>query len=104
MNPSTRAAPIFYQCNSCAGVYLPVQDDGTLYFHACPPQTANPRDENIVQDLVTLQVTIKAEGGGRTEVPGPPARAATALPPPRWRWTGGELVSECPTVGHHAKR
>lgn len=25
------------KCNACGGTYEPVQADGSLYFHACPP-------------------------------------------------------------------
>lgn len=36
-------------CNSCGGVYVPLQGDGSLYFHVCPDSVpANQRrNENV---------------------------------------------------------
>lgn len=78
-----------YQCLSCGGVYQPIQPDGMLYFHACPPlTTADPtrimerpdkRDENLAPGGTPELACIKAEGRGRTPyVEAPPAEAAPA--------------------------
>jgi len=66
------------RCNTCQGVYQPLQRDGVRYFHACPPvydpvtelsvERADKRDENILQDAKTLRVSIKAEGRGAVAV------------------------------------
>jgi hypothetical protein len=57
------------QCSTCHGTYSPVQADGTLYFHACPPVVdkvtgvatpmPNARNENV-PTLATLQPQIAA--------------------------------------------
>lgn len=73
------------QCLSCQGVYSPTLADTGLYAHACPPLsqpeydglsgaekvTARPggprkdhRDETLLYDPQTKQVTIKSEGKG----------------------------------------
>lgn len=79
-----------FRCNACGGSYTDVQPDGTAYYHACPPGTATPRDENIVAANVTSHdgrlfelipnpdnpekprevpyvVKIRREGQGRTQ-------------------------------------
>lgn len=84
----------FVQCVSCGGVYRPVQDDGTSYFHACPTSrlvkpavvdpvtgkvttpavfaaTVNPRNENIRVDPDTGKVTTIAAGVDPVPVPAP---------------------------------
>jgi len=53
-----------YECKSCGGIYYPYQTGG--YFHACPSDTAKPRDENI-DDTDPENVQIKAKGQGRKQ-------------------------------------
>lgn len=43
--------PEIVQCVACGGAYQPVQNDGSLYFHVCPPRrvvgsTPVPTKEN----------------------------------------------------------
>jgi hypothetical protein len=56
------------KCSSCNGQYVPVQTDGTLYFHACPPGTVNPRDENVPSTLASDAKNIKLAGKGASVV------------------------------------
>lgn len=81
----------FVQCNSCGGIYRPVQGDGTLYFHACPGQRvtqgavvdpvsgkvitpatftpiANRRDENVQSVDTAGNVVVKSVGTGISPV------------------------------------
>lgn len=77
-----------YKCLCCGGVYAPVQADGTIYFHACPPmpdpktgvpiQRPGHRDENVVMDRAGVVTNIRSEGAGTAPVP--PA----AKPEPVW--------------------
>jgi len=66
--PTPVLPPVQWQCNSCSGTYFPVLLDGTMYFHRCPPGTANPRNENIHQALGGGPVTIIAAGSGITVI------------------------------------
>jgi len=69
-----------YRCNSCGGEYNDILEDGSLYFHACPPVTdpitgetkehPNKRDENISQDPETGEVKIRSVGKGRRKIQG----------------------------------
>lgn len=34
-------------CNTCHGIYAPVQPDGTAYYHACPPLS----DDEVIAAL-----------------------------------------------------
>lgn len=64
-----------YRCRSCGSVYIDPQADGMAYFHACPLDRVGPdkkrhpipdrRDENIVQDQLTGERSIRAVGLGR---------------------------------------
>lgn len=90
------------QCNSCHGIYRPVQRDGTQYFHACPTQRvtadavidqasgkvitpatfaliANRRDENVLSVDAQGTVTIKSVGTGTTPVLDPAVIAAAGF-------------------------
>jgi len=53
-------------CNSCKGVY---EDQPGGYYHACPSDTKEPRDENIDDskpvDPSSKKHPIKSEGSGR---------------------------------------
>lgn len=85
------ADPTFVQCNSCGGIFRPVQADGMDYYHVCPTSrvvtgavvddvtgkvitaavfsmTANPRDENLHRAAPGAPVTMKREGTGVTPV------------------------------------
>ena len=59
-------ASVQVRCNSCGGTYYPVQPDGMLYFHTCPRDTPNPRNENVRQAGGLGAVTIMAAGAGVT--------------------------------------
>jgi hypothetical protein len=68
-----------YACLSCGGRYWPVQADGSLYFHVCPPLSINVagdaiprpdwRNENLASTAADSAGEIKAEGRGRRLVP-----------------------------------
>lgn len=51
-----------HECKSCGGRYYPDVHGG--YYHACPPSTGDPRNENI-DDSDPKNIRIKAEGKGR---------------------------------------
>lgn len=36
-----------WRCQSCGGTYSDTQRDGTLYFHACPPDHIDERGERV---------------------------------------------------------
>jgi len=40
------------KCNSCGGTYSPVQRDGMLFFHACPPDIVEPAEFDAQGKLV----------------------------------------------------
>lgn len=42
------------QCNSCGGTYQPVQADGMLYFHRCPPLSLAELTTAVANGKVTL--------------------------------------------------
>jgi hypothetical protein len=79
------------ECVSCGGRYRPIQDDGTEYYHVCPPNRviddgpvdpaqpdgphnshvepiANPRNENVVGLDEQNQPIIVSAGAGITAV------------------------------------
>jgi hypothetical protein len=66
------------RCNTCGGCYLPVQGDGSQYYHACPPlvdpitgessERLNKRDENVTLTPSGARAGIKAEGAGAVEL------------------------------------
>jgi hypothetical protein len=66
------------RCRSCGGIYYAVQDDGSEYYHVCPPvpgdtpgswrERPNKRDENITVDNQGRRVGIKAQGAGVDEL------------------------------------
>jgi hypothetical protein len=77
-----------FRCNNCDAVYLDVQPDGTVYYHACGPLDEDspaakfaaykPRDENK-QPFFGGQIhRITAEGKGVTCLSDP------KLKEPRW--------------------
>jgi len=82
-----------YECLTCRGQYYPIQADGSLYFHACPPLPGktpvefiprpDARDENLVVDAAGQVRGIKAAGKGRVPVkdlpPPPPSPAPLGL-------------------------
>lgn len=45
------------KCSSCNGTYTPVQADGTLYFHRCPPLSAVELQLAVLGGKVVLPVT-----------------------------------------------
>lgn len=65
-----------FQCRTCGGIYIEAQTDGSVYFHACPPQSRDPvkgtleyvnkRDENVAVDRKGKHTGITAEGDGVT--------------------------------------
>lgn len=57
-----------YRCESCLGEYDDPSEDGVIYFHACPPGTEEPRDENIVMNPQGKKLKVKKEGRGRTKI------------------------------------
>lgn len=90
-------------CNSCGGTYMPLQRDGTEYYHACPLRRvvgskpaptkddpdatapvyaaiAEPRNENVKSVDEKGVVTIVAEGKGVAAVVDQAAIAAFANP------------------------
>lgn len=42
------------QCKTCGGTYLPIQDDGTEYYHACPPLSLRELEDHIAAGTVKL--------------------------------------------------
>lgn len=42
------------ECQTCHGQYMPVQPDGTLYFHACPPLGVGELRDALAAKTVTL--------------------------------------------------
>jgi len=67
-----------FRCNSCGGVYRDALPDGTLYFHACPPEwddtrkvwraRRDKRDENFDRRGWPERRRARSEGRGRTEI------------------------------------
>lgn len=49
------------KCKACGGIYLPVQADGTQYFHACPPLSAAELDAAVTAAKVVLPVGETAD-------------------------------------------
>lgn len=54
-----------WKCLSCGGTYDDETDDGGTYFHVCPENVSNPRNENMKS---TSDGTVKKEGKGRKKV------------------------------------
>jgi len=44
------------QCRSCGGTYEPIQADGSLYFHACPPLSGAELKAAVDAGKVTLPI------------------------------------------------
>ena len=75
------------KCNTCLGVYNQVNPDGTLYFHACAPASAQPgqyatqqvnaRNENIQYSPAGVAVNVIAPGTGVTVLGGTPVNLLT---------------------------
>jgi hypothetical protein len=62
-----------YQCVSCGGVYDSVQRDGSIYFHACPPEKVTTPAVFNQGPLVSAAVVV----AGVTVTPavfGPPVK------------------------------
>lgn len=74
-----------YRCNGCGGDYADPLEDGTFYFHACPPLQADlgqparrrpgHRDERVVGEVSHVEDGVVRdtrhslqEGAGRTEL------------------------------------
>lgn len=57
-----------FQCTACNGTYVTPSNDGTVYFHVCPPSVpaANARDENIPDTTAISTGKRKKEGLGIT--------------------------------------
>ena len=82
-----------HKCESCGGIYDDTMPDGSAYYHACPPETKEARNENTPPGLqyfdrkphlvardpndparriaTPVDSTIVAEGKGRSEAKRP---------------------------------
>jgi hypothetical protein len=58
------------KCNSCGGTYPDTSEPGTVtYFHVCPRETPNPRNENLKPHPTEPgQYVMISEGSGVTPV------------------------------------
>lgn len=76
----------YQRCNSCGGVYAPVQADGTSYFHVCPPvpqffdDTGAPITADAADGILKLGGTVY-----RRDVERPNQRDENVMPDPAKR-------------------
>ena len=56
-----------YECLSCKGKYYSVQNN-LPYYHSCPPETKDPRNENVIGGTGKDKDNPKEEGKGRKKV------------------------------------
>ena len=74
------------QCNVCGGRYEPVQADGCLYFHACPPLAVHELKAHLAGGTVVLSKAQQAQLDAATArdlqappKPGDPTQADAVL-------------------------
>lgn len=68
------------KCESCGGVYEPVQPDGMPYFHACPPLALHELRRAIVDGTVQLSRfdLLRLREARQADVDSPPAPGETS--------------------------
>ncbi len=49
-----------YKCNTCGGEFISPQDNGTLYFHVCPPLGPDELIAAVDADAVLVDDELKA--------------------------------------------
>jgi hypothetical protein len=70
-----------YTCNSCGGTYSDTGRDGSVYFHACPPEKVTTPAVFNQGPLITAAVIV----GGVTVTPavyGPPVQVSAEVRTP----------------------